>query len=268
MEKLFGMTVDNLTSYCESLLDCLCKNEDFVSFINMPNQHLFDEWARKNDSRPDCVQAFCGETKAVIYDDSDSFVMKIPFLWHSYYEKCVKTVNEDGSVTHHYDYTYSEGRFDYCRAEARNYFVAKREGFGRYFAPCYKLFDYTAPSGAIVPIYVMLKVDCDEDRVRDESFVDTKNYFVSCGTADYEDEDDLDEAVSDYMDDAPAPYVEWMARIYGDEGALEHFCDMNYINDVHAANIGFDCNGCPVIIDYSGFGDIERVADKEWWDVA
>lgn len=249
MEKLFGMTVDNLTSYCESFLEYLAKNPAFVKFMKKPCASYYESWTCTDI--PDCVGTASGASKAVIFTDMDDFVIKVPFLWRT--DKLAMMKDEFRLIE----------QFDYCRAEARNYQVVLREGMSMYFAPSYKLFDFEI-DGVVTPIYVMAKMDCDESRVSVESFDDLCEVFRS--TANYGSEEELEDMVTDYFCEVDEAYLEWLQRLAGEEAdALLTFCADNYINDVHSANIGFDLDGNPRIIDYSGFSIIEKVDLKEDW---
>lgn len=252
MDTMFGISVDEVHNTCFGLIDELAEDEQFVDFLKAPCGARFETWAYGDFPAKHGVECAQGETKGVIIKDELPYVIKLPFLFYQTYT----TNGTKGEL---------RPEFDYCRAEARNFAVALKEGYSRPFAACYKVCDYIYDE-TVLPIYVMEKMNCDEDEVYGECSEYVRSNMLTCDDLS-KSKSEIEEIIEDTIHDCD-PQLDWIADQY-DLPALPAFCSQNYINDVHNANIGFDYLGRPKIIDYSGFGAISRVSvnDKEWWDV-
>lgn len=218
------MNIEELrTAYKQILDDCFESSSDFTDFVG-PEHY---DYVRKR-TFPDCIHYSFGATKAVLWEDTLPYVIKIPL---GFYRKK-----------------------DYCEREVKNYKLAQNcPQITNCFAWCDFLFYYYD-----MPVYVMEKADCDEDEISGEAFEtalltsceinnikkDSKDYEAYCET--FGDE-------WDWMEDTERMEClcrkQWGVEIVG---LFEAFCIKNDINDLHTGNWGY-VDGRLVVVDYSGF---------------
>ncbi len=208
-------------AYKQILDDCFESTWDFSHFVGPDHDSTGYNF-------PDYIHYAFGATKAVLWEDTLPYVIKIPL--ELYMER------------------------DYCKREVKNYKLAQNcPQIIKCFAWCDFLFYYYD-----MPIYIMEKADCDEDEIYSNAFETALS--ESCEDNNVErdgpDYDDYCETFSDeweWMDGTEQVgylyYKQW-----GIETAtlFEEFCDENGINDLHSANWGY-INGRLVVVDYSGF---------------
>jgi len=211
-----------LKKFYREFLDKCC--EDGLSFFETGDVHDLTQWGvRVHKKNPDWVSAEWGMTKFVLWENTKPYVLKIPFR---------------GKMTFKDQ--------DYCRIELRNYFRAYETPIEDCFAWVDYLFEYHG-----CPIYIMEKVECDEERTESRAFSAYCSHSLSylCGDISQED-------MYDYFDDSNdrERMIGLLTEEWGEEKAENFldFCSENNINDLHSGNFGYR-NGMLVIIDYSGF---------------
>lgn len=213
--------------YKEFLDDCCAHGLDFFETNNRDN---FYDWGYNGTERPDNVFCSSGATKMVLWDDEEPYVIKIPFI-------------DERS-----------GYRDYCEIELHNYEQAHHfPEIVNCFAQVDFLFVYKNH-----PIYIMEKIDCDEQGIEDAAY-DTS--FVSfCDREGFEEgsleyEDARDHFSDEYYDwwegieQIEALFCDcWGGRIFD---CFRDYCNFHNINDLHTANWGWRGSEL-VVVDYSG----------------
>ena len=240
------MNIDSLREQYMPIFDQIRRLPEFEEFAGNSNIDTFYDLS-KAIRKADILDGYgdTGETKGVFVPYDEDIVFKFPLL--SRYNG-----------------------FDYCRAEVRNYRAAEKAEVGQYFAWTDKLFEVYTDKG-YYPIYVMVKVDCDEEAITDmmvETFCKNNR-----NPGEYE-EDEVDEnIINDYEDRYNSALYgstkgvdEWFhstldSREYA---KLDKFFCFNDIDDIHSGNLGF-YDDSVVIIDYSGYDFVLRHTDKEWY---
>jgi hypothetical protein len=167
-----------------------------------------------------------GATRLVIWDEYEDYVLKIAI--QDYYEK-------------------------YNAHEAEIYWAAEGEGNGvsESFAWCDC---YIEPTVDAPGIYVMEYVNCDEDRVIDDSYTYGYKRFCEDNGYDPDDEESADAYSDYYYEDSDEILDYFMSDMSDKERQIfwTFFSEWR-IHDVHCQNIGFRGNK-PIICDYAGWG--------------
>lgn len=173
----------------------------------------FYSWQCEQDMLPFDVNSGC--TKLVFLSDKcPNWVIKVPY-----------------------------GSKDYCAIEATHYQKALEEEVSCYFAATYFLCE-----SAGVSFYIQERVQDSIDEIESIFYEYMEKQIPR---ENYEDEEHWSDAVSSAV-----------CEIYEDEAISALFPGMNdimdfvirhCINDLHSANFGFNANGYPVIIDFSGY---------------
>lgn len=135
---------------------------------------------------------------------------------------------------------------NYCSLEARNYEYAEKEGIAQFFAETRFFKEING-----IEFYLQRRADTKYvgDEIR-EIFYDYVSSEVLCAD-EYEDEDDFQDAVDEYIYDMPDE--DRFAAVFGCwEENIVDFLISNEINDLHDNNFG-RINGDYCLIDYSGF---------------
>ena len=240
------MNIDSLREQYMPIFDQIRRLPEFEEFVENSNIDTFNDLSRAI-RKADILDGYgdTGETKGVFVPYDEDIVFKFPLL-----SRC-------------------KG-FDYCRAEVRNYRAAEKAEVDQYFAWTDKLFDVYTDNG-YYPIYVMVKVDCDEEAITDmmvETFCENNR------NPDDEDVDEVDEdARQDYEDrynsacsGSTEGVDEWFHSTLDcrEYAKLDQFLCFNDIDDIHSGNLGFYGDSV-VIIDYSGYNFVLEHTDKEWY---
>ena len=137
-----------------------------------------------------------------------------------------------------------------CETEAMNYRQAKANGFDKFFLET-QFYKHFNEYGLDFDIYIQPKIDkismeVDEERdveLEESESLDSYKGYGFCSA------------------DLSLAWIENFLNYYGEKSydELIHFCDYNWINDLHSGNVGyvFDDNHDPrpVIFDYAGYGN-------------
>lgn len=145
-----------------------------------------------------------------------------------------------------------EHNYNDCEIEVLVYKLAEKHGMNHFFAPAAKLISFNCSLGEI-PVYVMKKVDVDEDRVSD--------HFYSLYDGDSENEEEVEIWYNHNFDEVDATmqaFVDYYGGIEADN--LQNFLNNNHINDIHSGNVGYDEDDNLIIIDYAGY------SSESYWD--
>ena len=131
-----------------------------------------------------------------------------------------------------------EVKHDYATIEYNNYCLAEEAGFAQYFPETVYLGEFGGRA-----FYVQMECECDEEQV-------TSDWYERLRDGHEEDGEDIDpdrlwDEVYDMDDDQKA-------FLMFQNNQLCHFLWENGIGDLHEGNFGY-YNGCPVIIDFSGY---------------
>lgn len=191
----------------------------------------FDNIAQKlNDFH---IEIRTGATKGVIVPDDVNFVFKIPFL-----------ENEEGQ----------EYRYDYCDLEVCHYLRAKNQCLDNFFCQTVYFDDIKTSCGSRIPVYIQAKATSFSD-LYDYDDKMPWNYprkYLTKKAATYTGTDRL-----------PLLWISDFLEVYGEDNfdALGKFLDASDINDLHAANVGYNEDAFPIIFDFSGFHDY---TDETW----
>lgn len=215
--------------FYKNLLDEACEDAEwlFNFFLNGADREIFKD-GYCNDIHPDLHITF-GETKAVLWEDSLPYVIKIPFNY---------------SIT------------DYCELELVNYrnVVENSKKLADCFAWCDYLFDYYE-----VPIYIMEKVVVDEQEIESRAYNSAFNYSLNRSGIHNDNSPEYIEFCkkfsSSYYRMTCHDQMQYLLdEEWGPElgSAFEDYCEENSINDRHSGNFGYIGNHL-VIIDYSGY---------------
>ena len=213
--------------YRELLDDCV---ETGLDFFETKDRDSFYKWSYHNPDYPEDIHSASGATKAVIWTDELPYVIKIPFI-------------DKGSVYR-----------DFCRIELQNYEQAHH--FPEIVA-CFAWVDYLFEYEGH-PIYIMEKVDCDEDSISDAAYSSSFEDF--CEREGYTEGSEEYEDVRDHFSDE---YYDWwegleqMESLFCDSWGADiydkfrAYCETRDINDLHTANWGWRGSEL-VAVDYSG----------------
>lgn len=204
----------------EELEDIFWELTDFFEHPSENEFYCFDDafLAVKEDNKELAVDSGC--TKGVIISDNLNYVIKVPFL--------------------------ADHEIDYCAKEVQVYQKAIEEGIEEFFAPSYCIGTYKD-----VPIYIMEKAEIDGVRLK-ELGVDIYRKTHKVKKDSYDDWEIYDNHFSGYEN---RRLVKYLFNYYYSNPAkvdkLLSFLDKEYINDIHAYNIGLHDNKT-ILIDYSG----------------
>lgn len=179
-----------------------------------------------------------GASKWVFIPFGCAWVLKIPFRGEKSYD--YDDYTDEGTVRFNVFSGAGDCEWNYCELEAVNYDNAVDEGLDKYFA---KTFYYGTTKGGY-PVYIQEKCSytCPTgSRPSEASYSKAEKYEKS-----------LECCIED---------VKWAAAFierYGEE-EYERLNDFLYslegLNDLTYRNIGFNMQGLPVLIDFSGFND-------------
>ena len=219
------MTEIELQNHYRELLDYCCGNG--LKFFETGDPNDLTEWL--TGVLPSSVFGDFGETKAVLYDDELPYVIKIPLMRHA-------------------------NSKNYCDIELSNYSAAEEiPEIAGCFAWMDFLFEYHG-----FPIYIMEKVDCDEEEVSSRAYDSSFKWACSQegfieGSKEYEEfSEEFEDRYYDWSMEARMESFledEWTYQIFK---IFQDFCWEHGINDLHAGNFGFR-DGFLVVIDYSGY---------------
>ena len=219
------MTEIELQNHYRNFLDYCCSKG--LEFFETGDPEDLIGWIA--DGLPYSINGNFGETKAVLFDDELPYVIKIPLMRHS-----------DSK--------------NYCEIEYKNYLAAEEiPEISSCFAWMDFLFEYKG-----FPIYIMEKVDCDEEEVGSRAYDSSFKWACSQegfieGSKEYK----------EFSESFESRYYNWsmearMESLLEDEWTyqirkiFQDFCWDHGINDLHAGNFGFR-NGLLVVVDYSGY---------------
>jgi hypothetical protein len=232
------------------ILDRLVEKYNFDRFIDnvgTSERISFSDWHDKANGCEDYFEGISetygdlyfafGCTRCCMFNDDYDAVIK--FNTNSYYD------------------------IDYCADEAASYAKAVEAGVESAFTWCYHLFDYTTPSGTVIPIYAYQFCDAGGEYMSDNSYSALYNKY--CSDHGFEGETGHEEEFSNWLDDECINYddsdgmILYAATVWGNEFAekVQEFCNANRINDIHAGNWGIVNGNCPIICDYAGYGEYE-----------
>lgn len=235
------MNINSLREQYMPIFDQIRRLPEFEEFVGNSNIDTFDDLSRAI-RKADILDGYgdTGETKGVFVLYDEDIVLKFPLL-----SRC--------------------NGFDYCRAEVRNYRAAEKAEVGQYFAWTDKLFEVYTDKG-YYPVYVMAKVDCDEEAITDMML---ETFYENNGNPDEVDEDarqDYEDRYNSACSGSTEGVDEWFRSTMDSReyAKLDQFLCSNDIDDIHSGNLGFDGDSV-VIIDYSGYCFVLRHADKEWY---
>ena len=235
------MNIDSLREQYMPIFDQIRRLPEFEEFVGNSNIDTFNDLSRAI-RKADILDGYgdTGETKGVFVLYDEDIVLKFPLL-----SRC--------------------NDFDYCRAEVRNYRAAEKAEVGQYFAWTDKLFEVYTDKG-YYPVYVMAKVDCDEEAITDMML---ETFYENNGNPDEVDEDarqDYEDRYNSACSGSTEGVDEWFRSTMDSReyAKLDQFLCSNDIDDIHSGNLGFDGDSV-VIIDYSGYCFVLRHADKEWY---
>ena len=238
------MDIVSLREQWKPFFDKIRQTKEFEEFTKDPwSQSFYNLCAAINKVFPDFVfDSDSGETKFVIIPENYDVVFKFPNI----------PAKHGSSI-------------DYCLVEARNYRAAVEKHLDKYFAWCDKLFDVYTPNG-YYPIYVMEKVNCDEQSINEELM----NWFDS----NYDEPDSKDEkemieyedTLQEFSDGSSVAVDLWFESIFPDDYMrLIQFFATNFIDDIHSGNLGYR-NGEIVITDYCGYRALfDSKLPKDWY---
>lgn len=179
-----------------------------------------------------------GATKLAIIPKEEDFVIKVPFEYR--YDEF-----SDEFVPFEYAYN-SENNGDYCFSEYEAYLAAVDYGVGCFF-----------PKTEIATIgisgAILIQEKCKPLNQTDVSII--KNYS----------QDSMSKAWNIYDTAGFSIHMGWMAKcveVYGEElfKKLITFLEENEYgqraaDDLHTGNIGYDKEGKPIILDFSGYNE-------------
>lgn len=239
------MDIVSLREQWMPFFDKIRQTKEFEEFTKDPWSKSFTHLcAAIHEIFPDFTFiADSGETKFVIIPEDYDVVFKFP----------------NAPVKHDYS-------IDYCLVEARNYRAAVKSHLDKYFAWCDKLFDVYTPNG-YYPIYVMEKVDCDEQSINEE-LMDwfNSNYTEPDSEATDEEKFEYEDTLQEFSDGSSIAVDLWFESIFPDDYMrLIQFFSHNLIDDIHSGNLGYR-NGEIVIIDYCGYSTLfDSKLPKDWY---
>lgn len=217
--------MDTITSHYRKLLDYLCDRYNFADFLEDGTEDGFMDW-RYNLSKSS-FEVNWGSSKGVIFDPDLPYVLKIPF-----------------------DFYTSRAR-NYCEIEYENYQAAKDfpEILDR-FAWTDFLFAYRG-----YPIYIMEKVDCDDEEILSRAF--NSSYSTFCERNNFLSKKEKLVVFSDLFHCYYSPREQMNDLLINQIGAARtklfwDFCDEREINDLHGGNWGLRGNDL-ILVDYSGY---------------
>ena len=225
---------EELQDFYRKFLERLCTSDALARFFETGEEGDFSNWARSIPRSRKSIGAAYGCTKAVIWDSSLPYVLKIPF-----------------------GYSNNELK-DYCEIERENYFLAQKiPEISGFFAKSQFLFEFRG-----VPIYLMDRAECNEAEIEDRAFTSALNRSKELQefSEDVDSEDFFQEFSHsfDYAGDErkiDALLVEQWGEVAVD--IFWDFCRENNINDLHFGNWGV-LNDKIVLVDYSGYhGDFD-----------
>lgn len=135
------------------------------------------------------------------------------------------------------------GGCDFCRDEAENFALIRREHLKKFFAPC---FFY----GVIrrIPIYLQRKVEKNAEAVSGDCYTYA---FAQIERQPTQSDEEYSEEVADYVD-CDMEDADVVSAVIGWDERLLDFIAERGINDLHQGNFGF-LNNEAVIFDYSGY---------------
>lgn len=213
---------ENFESYFNLIIDLEAIFQELEDFFNEPCEENFmifeDAFSVFKDVNRE-IEIDSGCTKGVIIHDELDYVIKIPFLL-------------DQEVNH-------------CEHEINVYEAAREQGIDYFFSPCKKIGEYRG-----VPIYIMKKANVDGGE------------FKKIGINMYKKTHKVSKQISDkelyrkfFFGYNNRRLIKYLFRYYYSDYSsivnLINFLDEQYINDIHAYNVGVIENKV-VLIDYSG----------------
>ena len=231
--------------------------DKIIELIDIPNDFgvcEYDDFLREEEDIYNVLQRNdinaeirFGCTKLVIIPEESDYVIKIPFngMWYEVYNNETNDYEDDEFIGFYKANDLGEDcveNWDYCENELCKYERAVEDGFGKFF-PDTQFYNWKHS----YPIYIQKKIcKCCADMWGD----DFKK--VSDNTSKY---------YAEHSDDFYCLPEDWaLAAIeyYGAE-MMRKFCE--YIQehhmhrDLHHANLGFDENNAPIVIDWAGYRD-------------
>lgn len=219
---------NELKIFYKNFLDMCCATG--LKFFETGSREDYWNWWDNLSRKNSHIHTSSGASKMVLWEDELPYVIKIPFL--------------DGRT----DYR------DYCRVELKNYKVLK--DFPE-IIPCFAWIDYLFEYKGF-PVYIMEKVDCDEDGIESAAYDSTLLRYCEEENL-VEGSDDYKEKIADFSDSFFSLWdgIEKMETLLIENWGhliVEKFQDFCYeynINDLHSANWGYRGSEL-VVIDYSG----------------
>ena len=224
---------EELQGFYRKFLERLCTSDDLARFFETGEEGDFIEWWKSIPRGHKSIGAAYGATKAVIWDNSLPYVLKIPF-----------------------GYPNDELK-DYCEIETENYSLAQEiPEISVFFAKSQFLFEFRG-----VPIYLMDKAKCNESEIEDRAF--------TSGLAHYEKLNKFQKNINKkdfftfsdkFVHSCDEDRIhDLLVEQWGEEvvNIFWEFCENNCINDLHFGNWGI-LNDKVVLVDYSGYyGDFD-----------
>ena len=228
---------------------------DFISEYGLFTHRAMEKYSKRNGN-PYGTELYVnnyylpfnvnyGATKVCLLFNNCEYVFKLPL-----YNNLEK--HEEARITKQAVIKNKNGAYpvfstedDYCKIEADNFAEAEVRGLDPYFAAEYKVMNYHG-----MPIYAQERISItyyDSDRYDepvDDDYWGEIEYVINnlgatremCELADNE------------------AFVEDLCEYSGaDFEDLLNFIAEFSITDLHDENVGYDKNGCPKLIDYSGF---------------
>lgn len=212
------------TKKIDSIIDVLVHQCNFNSLLI--NELYRGEWTNAYEEILEANGLYfnSGASKVVVLHDDLDWVIKAPI--RTFGERWVGRIQTD----------------NFCYAEAQVYKLAVESDLSCYFAPC---FYYKTEGG--IPFYVQLKMDCNEDELSDGVW---KQVSSSYSRENYKDDDEYYEAVNEEFDNL---WDDDVLYYIFDSSDLVDFVHENELNDFHYGNFGYNKDGNPVLVDYSGY---------------
>ena len=188
----------------------------------------------------------CGASKVVACINGCDSVLKVPYSGVWCYQ-CEEVDEETGEVIQEEDEFFepfcgaenSENNTDYCLSEFEKYIALKEAGLEMFF-PKTEIFGECESGYVLKQEKVITWYDAKEKQSSEDSKNKAKNNYFDFG--------------------APKAWIALAIDWYGEElvNKLVKYCkevDGDIDSDLHYNNIGFNKEGAPIILDFSGFSN-------------
>lgn len=222
--------MDMLRQFYKNLLDKIMAY-GAREYLEPYDGNALEAWLYRNCNAEglDDIYICNGAEKIIIYEDTMDYVLKIN-----------KYLGAENNA---------------CEREVMNYLYAEEQGVEEFFAWSDFLFKYED----ILPVYIMEKVDCDEELLSSEAFDSAFSQAISENNMEDASPEELRQFREEFLDDYYSYYnsedqmVDLVREQFGSSyTTFWNFCRERDINDLHAANFGYIQNRL-VVVDYSGY---------------